>query len=57
MPRNPALHASIDELDRAESTLDLDELIRKGIDTVSVERYRYAAGRVEKVESLKSTTV
>jgi tRNA uracil 4-sulfurtransferase len=56
LPRNPALHASIEELDQAEATLDLDTLIRKGIDTALIERYRYAEGRVEKVESLKSAT-
>ncbi len=56
LPRNPALHASIEELDKAESTLDLDSLILQGIDTALIERYRYAEGRVEKVESLKSTT-
>ena len=56
LPRNPALHASIEELDRAEATLDLDSLIRKGIDTAVIERYRYAEGRVEKVECLKSAT-
>jgi thiamine biosynthesis protein ThiI len=56
MPRNPALHASIDELDQAEGTLDIEALIRQGIDTMTVERYRYAAGRVEKLESFKSAT-
>ncbi len=56
MPRNPALHASIEELDAAESTLDIEALIQLGIDTMSVERYRYGMGRVEKVESFKSAT-
>jgi thiamine biosynthesis protein ThiI len=56
MPRNPALHASIAELDQAESALDIEALIRQGIDATAIERYRYAAGRVEKVESFKSAT-
>jgi thiamine biosynthesis protein ThiI len=56
MPRNPALHASVEELDRAESALDIDALIRQGIETMAIERYRYAAGRAEKVESFKSAT-
>jgi thiamine biosynthesis protein ThiI len=56
LPRNPALHASPEELDQAESTMDVEALVRQGIDTVAIERYRYAAGRVEKVESFKSAT-
>jgi thiamine biosynthesis protein ThiI len=56
LPRNPALHASVEELDRAESTLDIEALIRQGIDTMAVERYRYGNGRVERVESFKSAT-
>jgi thiamine biosynthesis protein ThiI len=56
MPRNPALHASVAKLDQAESTLDIEALIRQGIDAMAVERYRYAGGRVEQVESFKSAT-
>ena len=56
LPRNPALHASVEELDRAETALDLESLVRQGLDAVTTERYRYAGGRVEKVESLKSAT-
>jgi thiamine biosynthesis protein ThiI len=56
LPRNPALHASPEELERAESTMDVEALVRRGIDTVAIERYRYAAGHVEKVESFKSAT-
>ena len=56
LPRNPALHASVEELDQAESALDIEALIRQGIDAMAIERYRYAAGRVEKVESFKSAT-
>jgi len=56
LPRNPALHASAAELAKAESTLNVEALIRQGIDSLAIERYRYSAGRVEKVESLKSAT-
>jgi tRNA uracil 4-sulfurtransferase len=56
LPRNPALHASPEELEQGESKIDVEALIRLSIDAVTVERYRYAAGRVEKVESLKSAT-
>ena len=54
LPRYPALHASSEELEQAESRMDVEALIRQGIDTLAIERYRYAAGRVEKVESFKS---
>jgi thiamine biosynthesis protein ThiI len=56
LPRSPALHASIEELDEAERSLDIDALVRQAIDTMAIERYRYIAGRVEKVESFKSAT-
>jgi tRNA uracil 4-sulfurtransferase len=56
LPRNPALHASPEELEQAESKLDVEALIRQSIDAVAMERYRYVAGRIEKVESLKSAT-
>jgi tRNA uracil 4-sulfurtransferase len=56
LPRNPALHASVEELDRAESSLNIEALVRQGIDTLAIERYRYGNGQVEKVESFKSAT-
>ena len=56
LPRNPALHASIEELEQAESNLDVEALVRQGIESVAIERYRYAGGCVEKVESFKSAT-
>jgi thiamine biosynthesis protein ThiI len=56
LPRNPALHASVEELDRAESSLNIEALVRQGLDTLAIERYRYGNGQVEKVESFKSAT-
>src|SRR5260370_32560640 len=56
LPRNPALHASVAELDQAESALDIEALVRQGIDAMAIERYRYGFGRIEKVESFKSAT-
>jgi tRNA uracil 4-sulfurtransferase len=56
LPRNPALHAFAAELAKAEATLNVEALIRQGISAAAVERYRYSAGRIEKVESLKSAT-
>jgi thiamine biosynthesis protein ThiI len=56
LPRNPALHASAEELAKAENALDIEALLRQGIDSAAIERYRYIAGRVEKVETFKSAT-
>ena len=56
LPRNPALHSSPEELEQAESKMDVDALVRQALDTVVVERYRYGSGRVDKVESFKSAT-
>jgi thiamine biosynthesis protein ThiI len=56
LPGNPALHVSAEELTRAEGAMDVEALVRQGIETIATERYRYTAGRVEKVESFKSAT-
>ncbi len=56
MPRNPVLHSSVEELDEAEASLDVEALTRQAIESMDVERYRYTSGRVEKVESFKSAT-
>lgn len=56
LPRAPVLHGSAAELDEAERGLDLESLIRGAVEAQSVERYRYAYGRVEQVESFKSAT-
>ena len=56
LPRNPALHSSAEELDKAETALDIPALVRRGIETMAIERYRYSTGHVEKIESVKSTT-
>jgi thiamine biosynthesis protein ThiI len=54
MPRAPALHATPEELAEAEATLELGALVRRGIEMSTVERFRYTAGRVEQVETLRS---
>jgi thiamine biosynthesis protein ThiI len=56
LPRSPALHALPEELSKAEAALNIEALVRQGISGMATERYRYAAGRVEKVESFKSAT-
>jgi len=49
MPRTPALHASAEELDEAESKLDIRALIAQGVRETSVERFHYRGGKVEVV--------
>ena len=55
MPRAPAIHTTPDELAQAEAGLDVPALVRRGVETSTLERFRYAAGRVEQVESLRPT--
>jgi thiamine biosynthesis protein ThiI len=47
MPRTPALNASVEELDEAESKLDVRALIAQGVRETSVERFYYRGGNVE----------
>ena len=47
MPRTPALYASVEELDEAESKLDIRGLIAQGVRETTVERFYYRGGKVE----------
>jgi thiamine biosynthesis protein ThiI len=47
-PRMPALYANAVELEKAEGNLDVEALVRQGLRSASVERFRFAAGKVEK---------
>ena len=47
MPRTPALYASAEELDEAESKLDIRELVAQGVSETTVERFYYRGGKVE----------
>lgn len=51
LPRSPALYASPAELDAAESGLDLARLVQQGVESATLETYRYIAGRIEVTES------
>ncbi|MCL5286838.1 MAG: tRNA 4-thiouridine(8) synthase ThiI [Acidobacteria bacterium] len=57
LPRVPALHATVADLDAAEAALDVRALVRRGVDSAQTERFRFVSGRVEsvvgKLESLK----
>ena len=39
---------------QAEARLDVPALVRRGVETAALERYHYANGRAERVESVKS---
>lgn len=56
MPKTPALHASAEDLDAAESQLDIAEMVSRGVKTATLERFAWANGRVESVVSLKKAT-
>jgi thiamine biosynthesis protein ThiI len=56
LPRNPALHSTAEELDQCEATMNMEDMVRRGVDSAALERYRFAAGRVEQVESVRSAT-
>ena len=47
MPRTPALYASAEELDEAESKLDVRALVAQGVHETAVERFYYRGGKVE----------
>jgi thiamine biosynthesis protein ThiI len=49
LPRSPALRATAAELARAEEGLDVAALVRMGLETASMERYRLVNGKAELV--------
>jgi thiamine biosynthesis protein ThiI len=55
-PKSPALFATADALDAAESALDVPSLVDRALRTLSVERYRYAQGKSERVASKHTAT-
>src|SRR3989449_11212081 len=52
LPKAPALFASPEELDEAEASLGVEELVERGIESLTLERYHYAQGIAEQVESV-----
>jgi thiamine biosynthesis protein ThiI len=47
MPKAPALYASPEDLDQAESKLDIRALVTQGLRETTMEQLRYVGGRVE----------
>jgi thiamine biosynthesis protein ThiI len=57
MPRTPALHASPGDLETAEDKLDVTALVREGLSGATLERFRYAGGRVQEVETVRPSAL
>ena len=55
-PKSPALFATTEALDAAETALDVASLVGRAIRTLSVERYRFARGQAERVASKHTAT-
>ena len=53
--KSPALFATAEALDAAESALDIASLVDRGMRTLIVERYRFAQGKPERVASKHTT--
>jgi len=53
--KSPALFATADALDAAEAALDIVSLVDRAMRTLSVERYRFAQGKPERVASKHTT--
>lgn len=56
LPKSPALFASPEDLDQAESQLDMNEMVRRGVESAVLEKFHFSANRVEQVETFRSTT-
>lgn len=56
MPKSPAIHAMPADLDEAESQLDMKEMVRRGVESATLERFHFTENRVEQVESFRSAT-
>lgn len=54
--KSPALFATPDALDAAESALDVPSLVDRALRTLRVERYRYAQGKAARVDATHTTT-
>ena len=54
LPRSPALYASAAELDQAEAGLDVQQMVKQGVETAALERYKYVSGKIERAEGAAS---
>jgi thiamine biosynthesis protein ThiI len=56
LPKSPALHAMPADLDQAEAQLDMKEMVRRAVESATLERFQFTANRVEQIESFRPTT-
>jgi tRNA uracil 4-sulfurtransferase len=49
-PKSPALFATPEALDAAEAEINVQALVERAMNSLSVESYRYVQGKVERVE-------
>jgi thiamine biosynthesis protein ThiI len=56
LPKSPALHAMPADLDQAEAQLDMKEMVRRGVESATLEKFQFVENRVEQIESFRSTT-
>ena len=49
-PKSPALFATPEALDAAETEINMEELAQRAMDSLTVENFRYAKGKVERVQ-------
>jgi tRNA uracil 4-sulfurtransferase len=54
--KSPALFATSEALDNAESALDMQSLVDRAIQTLALERYRYAQGKAERTPAKHTAT-
>jgi thiamine biosynthesis protein ThiI len=54
--KSPALFATSEALDAAESAIDVASLVDRAIRTLSVARYRYAQGKAVRLAARHTTT-
>jgi thiamine biosynthesis protein ThiI len=52
MPRTPELYATPKSVARAEANLDLAALVQQGVESATLEKFRYANGIAEEVTSV-----
>jgi thiamine biosynthesis protein ThiI len=53
-PKSPALFATSEELDAAEAQCGVGHLVERGLETTTLERFRYRHGSVEKQTAKRS---
>jgi tRNA uracil 4-sulfurtransferase len=49
-PKSPALFATPEALDAAEAEINMEELAQRAMDSLTVENFRYAQGKVERLQ-------